>query len=159
MRRPPLRAPHHTVSHAGLVGGGQWPKPGEISLSHRGVLFLDELPEFGHSVLEVLRQPLEDGNVTIARAAATVTFPCQFMLVAAMNPCPCGNANHNGHDCRCTRPQIDRYVGNSPVNGTDRLGLSEVLEDAVFMTERGAVIGALASENNLRRNNRNVYGR
>lgn len=105
----PFRAPHYTISQVGLVGGGRWPKPGEISLSHRGVLFLDELPEFGHADLEVLRQPLEDKMVTISRALGSVTFPANFMLVAAMNPCPCGFYGDPVKECTCTPSLIARY--------------------------------------------------
>lgn len=105
----PFRSPHHTVSDAGLIGGGQIPKPGEVSLSHNGVLFLDELPEFKKNVLEVMRQPLEEEKVTISRAATSLTYPARFMLVAAMNPCPCGYYSDPNNECTCTAPQIQRY--------------------------------------------------
>ena len=109
IRTRPFRAPHHTISHAGLVGGGNWPRPGEISLAHRGVLFLDELPEFGMRVLEVLRQPLEDRVVTISRARGSATFPANFMLIAAMNPCPCGYFGDPVRECTCTPATVTRY--------------------------------------------------
>lgn len=109
IRRRPFRAPHHTISHAGLVGGGRQPRPGEITLSHRGVLFLDELPEFAHSVLESIRQPLEDRVVTVSRAQGNVTFPANFMLIAAMNPCPCGYFGDTVRHCTCSDSAVTRY--------------------------------------------------
>ena len=105
----PFRSPHYTISHAGLVGGGQWPKPGEISLGHHGVLFLDEFPEFGHVTLESLRQPMEDRTVTVSRVHGSVTFPASFMLVAAMNPCPCGYYGDPFKECKCSSGEISRY--------------------------------------------------
>jgi magnesium chelatase family protein len=105
----PFRAPHHTISDVGLLGGSTIPAPGEVSIAHNGVLFLDELPEFKRSTLEVLRQPLEDGHVTVSRAAGTITFPSEFMLVAAMNPCPCGYSGDLKRECRCSAVQVQRY--------------------------------------------------
>jgi magnesium chelatase family protein len=109
LRSRPFRTPHHTVSDAGLLGGGKNPTPGEVSLSHNGVLFLDELPEFKRNVLEVLRQPLEDGKITVSRAAGSITFPARFMLIAAMNPCPCGHYGSLQRECRCNQAQVQRY--------------------------------------------------
>jgi magnesium chelatase family protein len=119
----PFRSPHHTISDAGLIGGGAQPRPGEVSLSHHGVLFLDELPEFDRSVLEVLRQPLEDQRVTISRASMSLTFPASFMLAAAMNPCPCGFWNDPTRECRCTPLQIGRYVGRISGPLLDRIDI------------------------------------
>lgn len=123
VHRRPFRSPHHTVSDAGLIGGGQNPRPGEVSLSHNGVLFLDEVPEFKKNVLEVLRQPMEEGFVTISRATSSVTYPARFMLVAAMNPCPCGFLGDLKRECTCTYRQVQRY--RSKISGPlmDRIDL------------------------------------
>jgi magnesium chelatase family protein len=120
---PPFRAPHHTISDVALVGGGSIPRPGEISLAHNGVLFLDETPEFDRRVLEVLRQPIEHGAVTIARAARTAVFPARFILIAAMNPCPCGYRGHPRRECRCTPTQVTRYAGRISGPLRDRMDL------------------------------------
>ena len=119
----PFRAPHHTISDVALVGGGSMPRPGEISLAHHGVLFLDETPEFSRHVLDVLRQPLEEGRITVARAARTVSFPARFVLVAAMNPCPCGYAGDRRRACRCTPTQIAKYRSRLSGPLRDRLDL------------------------------------
>jgi magnesium chelatase family protein len=123
LRARPFRAPHHTISNVALVGGGSLPRPGEISLAHNGVLFLDEMPEFDRRVLDVLRQPMEEGRVTISRAARSAVFPARFVLVGAMNPCPCGYKGDEHHACRCTPLQVDRY--GSRISGPlrDRIDL------------------------------------
>lgn len=132
----PFKNPHHTVSQAGLIGGGSIPKPGEVSLAHLGVLFLDELPEFDRSVLEVLRQPMEDKQVTISRAATSLTFPSNFMLVASMNPCPCGYYGSN-RECRCSPPMIQRYVGKISGPLMDRIDIHIDVPAVEFKELRG----------------------
>ena len=132
MARRPFRSPHHTISEAGLVGGGSTPSPGEISMAHNGVLFLDELPEFNRRTLEVLRQPLEDRVVTISRALSSTTFPADFMLVAALNPCPCGYRNDPRRSCNCTPPQIERYMGKISGPLLDRIDIHVDVPAAEF---------------------------
>lgn len=136
--RRPFRAPHHTISDAGLCGGGAVPAPGEISLAHNGVLFLDELPEFQRRVLEVMRQPIEQGQITISRARTSVTFPARFMLLASMNPCPCGHLNNPKRECVCAPAQIQRYLGKISGPLMDRIDLHVEVAPVDFdeMTER-----------------------
>ena len=123
LQQRPFRSPHHTISDAGLIGGGSYPRPGEVSLAHRGILFLDEFPEFKKNVLEMLRQPLEDGQVSISRAALSLTYPATFMLVAAMNPCPCGFLGDSQHDCTCTPAMVQRYRNRLSGPLLDRIDL------------------------------------
>lgn len=123
IRQRPFRAPHHLASPVALIGGGQSPQPGEVSLAHNGVLFLDELPEFGHGVLEVLRQPLEDKHISIVRAKYAVDYPSNFTLVASMNPCPCGYYNHPTKECTCSQGAVKRYLGRISGPLMDRIDL------------------------------------
>src|ERR1700734_481139 len=119
----PFRSPHHTISDAGLIGGGAVPRPGEVSLAHNGVLFLDELPEFPRNVLEVMRQPLEDRHATIARASMSLTFPARFLRTPDMNPCPWGYFNDKSRECHCTQPIIQRYVAKISGPLLDRIDI------------------------------------
>jgi magnesium chelatase family protein len=142
----PYRSPHHTISNAGLVGGGSIPTPGEISLSHNGVLFLDELPEFSRSTLEVLRQPLEDGVVTISRALNATTFPAVFMLIAALNPCPCGYRGDPRRECHCTVPQIDRYMSKISGPLLDRIDIHIEVPAVPFKELSGSQAGTSSED-------------
>ena len=137
----PFRSPHHTISDAGLIGGGTVPKPGEVSLAHHGILFLDELPEFKKNVLEVMRQPLEDGHVTISRALLSLTYPAEFMLAAAMNPCPCGYFTDPNNECSCTPPQIQRYLSRVSGPLLDRIDIHIEVPSVKYKDLSGAVTG------------------
>ncbi|MGM0418377.1 MAG: YifB family Mg chelatase-like AAA ATPase [Thermodesulfobacteriota bacterium] len=132
VRKRPFRYPHHTISYAGLIGGGRIPKPGEVSLAHKGVLFLDEFPEFRKDNLEMLRQPLENKNIVVARAEGAVEFPADFMLIAAMNPCPCGYLTSRFHECRCTNGQLEKYRNKLSGPLTDRIDIQVEVSDISF---------------------------
>ena len=142
----PFRSPHHTISDAGLVGGGSTPTPGEISMAHNGVLFLDELPEFNRRTLEVLRQPLEDGTVTISRALNSTTFPANFMLIAALNPCPCGYRGDPRRDCHCTPPQVEKYMSRISGPLVDRIDIHIEVPAVPFRELSGGSPGTSSAE-------------
>lgn len=142
MTRRPFRAPHHTISHAGLIGGGSNPRPGEVSLAHNGVLFLDELPEFKKTVLEVMRQPLEDREVTISRASMSITYPAAFTLIAAMNPCPCGYLSDPKRECLCSPSQIQKYSTRMSGPLVDRIDLHVEVPNV----EYGDIAGGKSAE-------------
>lgn len=141
----PFRSPHHTISNAGLVGGGSTPAPGEISLAHNGVLFLDELPEFNRQTLEVLRQPLEDGEVTISRALSSTRFPAEFMLIASLNPCPCGYRNDPRRECHCSVVQVERYMRKISGPLLDRIDLHIEVPTVEYQELRSATPGTSSS--------------
>jgi len=139
--RCPFRAPHHSASDAGLIGGGSVPRPGEVTLAHNGVLFLDELPEFKRHVLETLREPLEDGRITISRARCAVTFPARFQLVAAMNPCPCGYLGSHDHQCRCSPMQVEKYLSKISGPLLDRISIHVTIRPVDTQALRGDPTG------------------
>ena len=128
----PFRNPHHTISNSGLIGGGRIPKPGEISLAHYGVLFLDELPEFRRDILELLREPLEDGKITISRVASTLTYPSKMMLISSMNPCPCGYYGSEDRKCSCTQDQISKYMNKISGPLLDRIDIHIEVKSVKF---------------------------
>lgn len=138
INKRPFRSPHHTISNAGMIGGGSIPKPGEVTLSHHGVLFLDELPEFSKSTLEVLRQPLEDGSVTISRVNASISYPAQFVLIAAQNPCPCGYFGDSSHTCTCTDTEIKRYMKKISGPLLDRIDIHIIVPRLEYKEMLGA---------------------